>query len=298
MDQAGTDKLTLGVALRLGRVSNVPTVWTNAAAGVALAGSGFPLAIFAGLMLALSLFYIGGMYLNDAFDREIDARERPERPIPSGIVAAQTVFAIGFALMAAGWLLLVAIGYAPDDGTGWRAPLAGALLGGAIVVYDMWHKANPASPLIMGLCRVLVYVTAAVAVAPFVSSKMAVAAVVALAYLIGLTYAAKQENLGRITNAWPLGFLAAAIGYAVWTATPGVAAFLAAAAFIGWLAWSMQFLLMPDRVNVPRAVVSLIAGLCLLDAVFIAAAGYTWPVLLAAGAFLLTRALQRHIPGT
>jgi hypothetical protein len=298
MDQARTDGLTLGVALRLGRVSNVPTVWTNAAAGVALAGVAFPLGIFAGLVVALSLFYIGGMYLNDAFDREIDARERPERPIPSGIVAAQTVFAIGFGLMAAGWLMLVAIGYMPDQGTRWQAPFAGALLAGTIVVYDMWHKANPLSPLIMGLCRVLVYVTAAVAVAPFLSSDVIVAAVVALAYLIGLTYAAKQETLGRITNAWPLGFLAVAVGYAAWTATTGAAAFLAAAAFIGWLAWSMQFLLMPDRVNVPRAVVSLIAGLCLLDAVFIASAGYTWPVLFAAAAFLLTLALQRHIPGT
>jgi hypothetical protein len=298
MDQARTDKLTFPVALRLGRVSNVPTVWTNVAAGVALAGAAFPLGIFAALVVALSLFYIGGMYLNDAFDREIDARERPERPIPSGIVTAQTVFAIGFGLMAAGWLLLLAIGYVPDDGTGWRAPLAGALLGGAIVLYDMWHKANPMSPLIMGLCRVLVYVTAALAVAPFVSTGVALAAVVALAYLIGLTYAAKQENLGRITNAWPLGFLGVAVVYAVWAATTGLAGFLAAAGFIGWLAWSMQFLLMPDRVNVPRAVVSLIAGLCLLDAVFMAGAGYTWPALLAAAAFLLTLALQRHIPGT
>lgn len=298
MDQARTDKLTFAVALRLGRVSNVPTVWTNVAAGVALAGTAFPLGIFAGLVVALSLFYIGGMYLNDAFDREIDARERPERPIPSGIVSPGVVFTAGFGMMAAGWLLLVAIGTVPDDGTGWRAPLAGALLGGTIVVYDMWHKANPLSPLIMGLCRVLVYVTAALAVAPFVSADVAIAAVVALAYLIGLTYAAKQENLGRITNAWPLGFLAVAVIYAVWAATTGLAGLLAAAGFIGWLAWSMQFLLRPDRLNVPRAVVSLIAGLCLLDAVFIAAAGYTWPVLLAAAAFLLTRALQRHIPGT
>jgi MFS family permease len=298
MDQARTDKLTLAVALRLGRVSNVPTVWTNVAAGVALSGAAFPLGIFAGLVVALSLFYIGGMYLNDAFDREIDARERPERPIPSGIVSAGAVFAIGFGLMAVGWLMLIAIGYGPDDGTGWRAPLAGAFLGAAIVVYDLWHKANPISPLIMGLCRLLVYITAAVAVAPFISADVALAAAVALSYLIGLTYAAKQENLGRITNAWPLAFLAVAVVYAVWAATTGLAGQLAAAAFIAWLAWSMFFLLKPDRVNVPRAVVSLIAGVCLLDAVFIAAAGHAWLALLAACAFLLTLALQRHIPGT
>ena len=298
MDEARADGLSLGVALRLGRVSNVPTVWTNVAAGAALSGAGFSIAAVAGLVLAFSLFYAGGMYLNDAFDRDIDARERPERPIPSGIVAAGTVFAVGFGLMAAGWLLLVAIGYGPDDGTGWRGPLVGALLAGAIVVYDMWHKANPVSPVIMGVCRMLVYVGAAVAVAPYLSTDVAVAAAVALSYLIGLTYAAKQETLGRITNAWPLGFLGVAVVYAGWTATTGLAGLLAAAAFLGWLAYSMMFLLKPHRLNVPRAVVSLIAGICLLDAVFIAGTGYDWLALLAGAAFLLTLALQRRIPGT
>jgi MFS family permease len=298
MGQARTDGLTWDVALRLGRVSNVPTVWTNVAAGVALSGAAFPLGVSAGLVIALSLFYIGGMYLNDAFDRHIDARERPERPIPAGIVSAETVFAIGFGLLAAGWLMLVAIGYVPGDGTGWRAPFVGALLAGAIVVYDMWHKANPLSPVIMGLCRMLVYIAAAVAVAPYLSAEVVVAAAVALSYLIGLTYAAKQETLGRINNAWPLGFLAVAVGYAGWTATMGTAAFLAAAAFLGWLAYSMLFLLKPGWVNVPRAVVSLIAGLCLLDGVFIAGAGHDWLALAAGAAFLLTLALQRHIPGT
>lgn len=298
MDQARADGLTWGVALRLGRVSNLPTVWTNVAAGLALSGAGFPVGILAGLTLALSLFYVGGMYLNDAFDRDIDARERPERPIPSGLVPASAVFAIGFGLIAAGWLMLVAIGYAPADGTGWRAPFAGALLAGAIVVYDMWHKANPLSPVVMGLCRVLVYVTAAVAVAAYISVAVALAAAVALCYLIGLTYAAKQETLGRIVNAWPLACLAVAVIYAGWAATLSLAGFLAAAAFVAWLAYAMTFLLRPGRVDVPRAVVSLIAGLCLLDAVFIAVTGHAWLALAAAAAFLLTLALQRHVPGT
>lgn len=298
MGEARSDGLSLGVALRLGRVSNLPTVWTNVAAGMALSGAGFAIEILAGVALAMSLFYVGGMYLNDAFDRDIDARERPERPIPSGLVPAGTVFQIGFALLAAGWLMLVAIGYGTDAGTGWRAPLVGAILAGTIVVYDMWHKANPVGPLIMGLCRMLVYICAALAIAPFVSAGVAVAAAVALSYLIGLTYAAKQESLGRIANAWPLGFLAIAAVYGLWAATTGIAGFLAAAAFLGWLAWSLLFLLRPGRVNVPRAVVSLIAGLCLLDATLIAAAGHGWLALLAGAAFLLTLAFQRRIAGT
>ena len=68
-------------------MSNLPTVWTNTLAGVTLAGRRRRRrAAWLLLALAFSLLYTGGMYLNDAFDRDIDARERPERPIPSGRV--------------------------------------------------------------------------------------------------------------------------------------------------------------------------------------------------------------------
>src|SRR5262245_63491269 len=50
-------------------------------------------------LAAGSLFYSGGMALNDAFDAEIDARERPERPIPSGRVSRGTVLALGFGML-------------------------------------------------------------------------------------------------------------------------------------------------------------------------------------------------------
>ena len=42
---------------------------------------------------------------------------------------------------------------------------SGAALAGLIVLYDAHHKGTPLSPLIMGLCRVFVYLTAAFAVA-------------------------------------------------------------------------------------------------------------------------------------
>ena len=73
----------LQTLLKLGRVSNLPTVWTNVLAGTVLA-AGTTQGWRTGLVvLAMSLFYIGGMYLNDYFDRAIDARERPQRPIPA-----------------------------------------------------------------------------------------------------------------------------------------------------------------------------------------------------------------------
>ena len=98
--------MNLNVALRLGRVSNIPTVWTNALAGAVLATGGAPEiwpVILSGL--ALTFFYEGGMWLNDAFDAEIDAAERADRPIPNGEVTLRTVVIGGWALMAIGVLV-------------------------------------------------------------------------------------------------------------------------------------------------------------------------------------------------
>ena len=92
--------MNLSVALRLGRVSNVPTVWTNVFTGVALAGAAAADARLAILLVSLSLFYIGGMFLNDAFDSAFDARSRPERPIPLGQVSAAQVYVGGFGMLA------------------------------------------------------------------------------------------------------------------------------------------------------------------------------------------------------
>src|SRR5689334_22435492 len=95
--------MRLRTALRLGRVSNLPTTWNNVIAGLVLSGAGaLAFAPTLALCCAISLLYVGGMYLNDAFDREYDARERPERPIPAGEVSAAAVFGSGFGMLALG----------------------------------------------------------------------------------------------------------------------------------------------------------------------------------------------------
>jgi 4-hydroxybenzoate polyprenyltransferase len=178
----------LRTALRLGRVSNLPTVWTNVMAGVALNGGAPHLTLVVPVALAASLFYVAGMYLNDAFDHRWDAQHRPERPIPAGEVSAETVFAAGFGMMLAA-LLLLALG--PGGG---RAALAGGGLAVCILVYDVSHKSNPLAPLVMGLCRVSVYLIAALATAPHLRAAVVLGAVVLLLYLVGLTWIARHET--------------------------------------------------------------------------------------------------------
>jgi hypothetical protein len=286
------------VALRLGRVSNLPTVWTNGLAGIVLAGGAVADARTVPLLLALSLFYLAGMFLNDAYDAEIDARERPERPIPSRQVSADTVFAAGFGMMAAGLALLAWTGYGAEGGTGLGPVMGGLGLGAAIVLYDRRHKQNPLSPVLMGICRMLVYVTAGLAVAHELPWTLLAASLVLLCYLIGLTYIAKQETLGEVRNLWPLLFLAVPALYtlpALWAGSTNAALL---AAFVAWIGVALWLLRRRSPGDVPRAVVSLIAGICLLDALLIAGAGAPHIAVLAALGFVLTLALQRVVPGT
>jgi 4-hydroxybenzoate polyprenyltransferase len=85
--------------LKLGRASNLPTVWTNVLAGTLLSGGAWHGWRTAVVLAAMTLFYVGGMYLNDYFDRAIDTRERPERPIPAQEISPFTVAAIGAGLL-------------------------------------------------------------------------------------------------------------------------------------------------------------------------------------------------------
>ena len=292
--------LNLAMALRLGRVSNLPTVWTNVLAGVVLSQAAFTLGGVVLLIVALSLFYVAGMYFNDAFDAEYDAKTRPTRPIPSGAVTRRAVFIAGGGMLALAFVLLAWAGFDAPLGQGPRLGglLAAVALAGAIVVYDAWHKGNPISPVVMGLCRLLVYVTAALTLTNAPAAGVYVASLVALAYLIGLTYAAKQEDLKKVGSLWPLIFLAAPLVYGVPVALRGgvgLVAYVALAAVIAYALWLMT---RPGPKAIGKVVGLLIAGICLLDALFIAGAGQTLWAALAILGFGATLAAQRFIPGT
>jgi heme O synthase-like polyprenyltransferase len=284
--------------LALGRVSNLPTVWSNVLVGALLAAPQTPPRAVAMLMAALSLFYVGGMFLNDGFDRHVDARLHPERPIPSGRISAREVFTIGFVSMGAGALLLMAVAVGRGQSVV-LALAAGLALGALIVVYDLWHKNNPLGPLLMGGCRMLVYVSASLAVAGSVSPSVLGASFVLLSYLVGLTYVAKQETLSEFRNFWPLAFLLAPFVYV--PAVGNVRSFASAALLASFLAWVvLAVLLLRVRApgNIPRAVIRLIAGISLLDALLLASHAIPLAAALALACFAATMMLQRYVRGT
>ncbi len=290
MGAQGTRRVsTFAALLRLARISNLPTVWSNVLAASVLAGGMRP----ASLMLALaamSALYTGGMVLNDAFDRDIDRRERPDRPLPSGAVTPSAAFFIGGGLLATGVVLLAAFGV--------ESAMAGVVLAGLILIYDVWHKGNPVSPVLMGLCRALVYVGTALAAGAGLSAPLLGAALALLLYVAGITQAAKGGAFQSPATSWPALLLACPVGVAVMTGDVTLAVLLFATLAAGAVAWAIAWLASGMARDREAAVGLLIAGIALMDAVVAGAHGRLGIAAVCIALFALTLLLQRYVAGT
>lgn len=288
------------VYLDLGRVSNLPTVWTNCLAGAALSGAALEMPVLLLLAAALSCFYTGGMFLNDAFDHRYDEKTRSRRPIPSGEAGLFEVHVLGFGLLAVGQLGIYAASVL-RSGPHLESLGIGVILGVLIVYYNYRHKTDPCSPVVMAACRGLIYLIAGSLAAGIPSGQVWAGALVLAGYVAGLTFLAAQEDLNRVKALWPALLLLAPVAFGLYAAVWGpfhLALLPLMACFVLWTLWSGSFLSARRR-NVPRAVSGLIAGISLLDGIVIAAVSpeLSGPALALAG-LLLTRALQRFVPGT
>lgn len=108
---------------------------------------------FALLLLASGFLYLSGMVWNDVFDRNIDADERPFRPIPSGRVTVGIAVVLGILLMVLG-VTFEGLSTAPV-GVTWNAEsfTLALVLVVSIFLYDAWLKHTWAGPVAMGWCR-------------------------------------------------------------------------------------------------------------------------------------------------
>jgi 4-hydroxybenzoate polyprenyltransferase len=154
---------------------------------------------------AAASLYLAGMAMNDVADRALDAKERPERPIPSGAVSAERAAQVGGGLMA--------VGVRAAAGAG--AGVAGMGVAGAVLAYDFALKTTPAGPITMGACRSLSLLMGAQAAGGARGvARAAFAAVLLGGYVAGLTVLARDETeSGGGKNALPGAVLAgAAVG--------------------------------------------------------------------------------------
>ncbi|WP_276391104.1 UbiA-like protein EboC [Eudoraea chungangensis] len=145
--------------LRLCRPANLPTAMADIFAGAAIAGLGISDILegpglsqqgfsFLVLLLSSTVLYAGGVVLNDVFDYKIDLVERPERPIPQGMVSVELATVTGVLLLVFGIVLAFFVAT--------TAGIVAAGLASAILVYDGFTKKHDfLGPLTMGVCRAL-----------------------------------------------------------------------------------------------------------------------------------------------
>jgi UbiA prenyltransferase family protein len=273
--------------LQIARISNTPTVVSNSVAGAVLVSTSPDASTVGVVAVAMALFYTAGMVFNDVMDLDIDRRERPERPIPSGRISLGTAIIATVSLFVAGEVLLLA--------AGWEPALAGLVLAGLIVLYDAWHKGNALSPVLMAACRAMVYVVAALAVAETVTDEVWGAAAMLLIYVVGLTQVAKAEGAG-IAARWPV--VAVLLPAVYWAKElPDAAVVLLIVAFVVWAGYALWLVL--GRRQIGAGVVRLIAGIAIYDALVVAGAGGDAVALaVCLAAFAVTIALQTKIAGT
>ena len=134
--------------LQMMRPANIVTAWADILAGFAASGAVglLNIQVLGWLLLATTGLYGGGIVLNDVFDAELDAQERPERPIPSGRASRQGATLLGSALLVTGVVAAAQVSLL-------SATLAcGIAL--AATLYDAVGKHHPIlGPVNMGACR-------------------------------------------------------------------------------------------------------------------------------------------------
>ena len=176
--------------LELLRPANVVTAIADVLAGYAVAGRSHPQAL-PWLVGATMCLYAGGVVLNDFFDRRLDATERPERPIPSGRVAAGSAAALGTTLLVAG---VAAASQATRD-----ALFVAVAIAAFVVLYDARTKRHPvAGPINMGLCRGLNLLLGVGAVPAAVWDRWPIG-LFALVYIAAVTAVSRGEVHGGRT---------------------------------------------------------------------------------------------------
>lgn len=139
-----------GKYLQLARLPNAFTSPTNAIAGY-LTVTPVPDLNYANLAILMAssmLLYVSGVVFNDYFDIEVDRKERPSRPLPSGAISKQRTVQIAVVSMVSAIMLAFFVS--------WSSFVISLLLSCMILGYDYRLKNSKIfGPITMGGTRFL-----------------------------------------------------------------------------------------------------------------------------------------------
>lgn len=271
--------------LELLRPGNVATALADVLAGVAVTGLAHPAAL-PWLLASTVWLYGGGVVLNDVFDRHIDARERPERPLPSGRASVRRAAWLGAVLLVAG------IGFASRVSD--TAAAVAALIALSVLCYDAWGKRQMfIGPVNMGLCRGLNLVLG-MASAPETIRHSWWLGLIAVTYIAAVTMVSRGEVAGgkRPVALAATGLVGAALAALAWVTARQAGWQTVAWLYLAVLAWRVlpPFLRTagdPSPMTIRVAVRTGVLSLVLVNAVIAAAyAGMIYSLAVVATALL------------
>lgn len=264
--------------LRLMRPANILTAITDIIAGAAIVGFfehglGDLQSILQIICLIIATIglYGGGVVFNDVFDARLDKLERPERPIPSGIISVTEGSVLGGYLLVVGILAAFTVSYF----SGYIAILTAA----CALIYDKWAKHHAVlGPLLMGVCRGLnLSLGMSVYLVSLQGDFLWWIAVVPVGYIAAVTMISRDEVHGGTKT--PL--IRAAVTYALVIGVIGVFSHMTGQlstvpfflAFFAWLIYKplLRAMKEPTGPNIGKSVKWGVLGLIAMNAAWTAA---------------------------
>jgi 4-hydroxybenzoate polyprenyltransferase len=248
--------------LQLLRPANVVTAVADILAGYAIAGAGQRITLF-WLAAASACLYAGGVVLNDVFDRDVDRKERPERPIPSGRVTAGSAATLGAALLVVGVFLAAAVNP--------TAAIVAALTALAVLLYDGWTKRFAlAGPVNMGLCRGL-NLLLGIAAVPAALEQAWMLGFLPVIYITAVTALSRGEVHGGQRGVAAFALISLTVVLAAAFGLAGVARSWAGLVLVAALGWRVlppfaAVYRSPDPGHIRAAIRTGVLSLVLLDA--------------------------------
>ena len=258
--------------LQLMRPANIVTSVSDVLAGIAISGFFFAHSfntnqILPVLLLCISTIglYGGGVVFNDIFDAKLDSIERPERPVPSGIVTIKEATTLGIILLLVG--IISAFAYNFFSG------LIAFIIAITAVVYDKWGKHHAIlGPINMGLCRGL-NLLLGISIVTSSLIQWWYIAFVPIIYIASITMISRGEVHGGNKN---LLFVASllyvlVIGFIFYFALANKVAIIFTVIFLLAFAWSifnplLKAIKQPIGKNIGKAVKAGVIGLILMNA--------------------------------
>jgi 4-hydroxybenzoate polyprenyltransferase len=221
------------------------------------------------LIISSASLYVGGIVLNDYFDIEIDKRERPSRPLPSGVISKRYALAIAIiALLIANTMaLLVSI----------ISLIVSITLSVAIIAYDYRLKHTLLGPFSMGFTRLLNVILGASPLLLYTSAAsntiIGIAAASLFLYVVAITILSKREAGDEKPNSTiPFLIVLSVIGSIIalgvsvqlqWTFLLNLSIFAAV------MIVTFKRHLVSDSPSVKKAVRNMVISIIILDSVFI-----------------------------